>query len=420
MTNDGNHPYTYDAEGNITQVGTNGATATYTYNALNQRVQTSASSATTNFVFNAFGQRVSTWNAATQAPIQGQYYWGNTPVAFHKSSAAHFQHQDWMGTERVRTAYNGSVEGIFTSLPFGDDLTTTSGTDTDAYHYGMLDHDYETDTEHAQFRQYSSAQGHWLAPDPYGGSYDLSNPQSFNRYVYSANNPLSNVDPSGLQDYSSSGGYASNNPNCSSGDVNCGTGWGNAWGGGVGGGLLWNQSSQYEMAWLASGSIPWYSVSAGNIMLLTGYRIANVTELNPNWDGADSWTAFDPNNPDDVLGNYSQVPVWLSVGSALSAPTTITYENFIINLPGGVSAPGVLTSSQHQGSYSGKYAAQVGCELGATASQAEPMLGSLVGTAVWGSRGNYKVASAFGLAYFAQVGIIRELCVRGTWGPEYW
>ena len=97
MTNDGNHPYTYDAEGNITQVGTNGATATYTYNALNQRVQTSASSATTNFVFNAFGQRVSTWNAATQAPIQGQYYWGNTPVAFHKSSAAHFQHQDWMG-----------------------------------------------------------------------------------------------------------------------------------------------------------------------------------------------------------------------------------------------------------------------------------------------------------------------------------
>jgi RHS repeat-associated protein len=89
------------------------------------------------------------------------------------------------------------VEGSFTSLPF-DDGQSTSGTDGDAYHYATLDHDAESNTEHAQFRQYSNAQGRWLSPDPYDGSYDFSNPQSLNRYTYALNAPLSAVDRKGL------------------------------------------------------------------------------------------------------------------------------------------------------------------------------------------------------------------------------
>jgi RHS repeat-associated protein len=187
----------YDAEGNILAVD-GGSTASYQYNALNQRVETTVSGAPQNFVYNAAGQRVTIWNANTGAQTQGQYYWGGKRVAFYSGGSAHFQHQDWMGTERARTTYNGGVEGTFASLPFGDGLTTVSGTDLDAYHFATVDHDYEDETDHAQFRQYSEAQGHWFSPDPYGGSYDFSNPQSFNRYGYSLNNPLSAVDPSGL------------------------------------------------------------------------------------------------------------------------------------------------------------------------------------------------------------------------------
>ena len=62
----------------------------------------------------------------------------------------------------------------------------------------MLDYDSESNTDHAQFRQYSSTEGRFLSPDPYGGSYDPANPQSFNRYEYAMDNPLSNIDPSGL------------------------------------------------------------------------------------------------------------------------------------------------------------------------------------------------------------------------------
>jgi RHS repeat-associated protein len=97
----------------------------------------------------------------------------------------------------MRTTFNGAAEGSFTSLPFGDAFGTVSGTDGDPYHFAMLDHDYTSDTDHAQFRQYSSTPGRWMSPDPYYGSYNQSNPQTMNRYSYALNNPMSFVDPSG-------------------------------------------------------------------------------------------------------------------------------------------------------------------------------------------------------------------------------
>jgi RHS repeat-associated protein len=130
-------------------------------------------------------------------------------VAFYTTAsgggqAAHFEHQDWLGTERMRTSYNSgnnpayAVEGTYTSLAWGDSQTTTSGADQDAYHFADIDYDSETNTDHAQFRQYSPTEGRWMRPDPYSGSYNLGNPQSLNRYTYAMNNPLGNIDPTGL------------------------------------------------------------------------------------------------------------------------------------------------------------------------------------------------------------------------------
>ncbi len=140
---------------------------------------------------------MSEWNGATRAQLQGKYYWGAKPVAYYANGSTHFEHQDWLGTERMRTTYNGGVEGSYQSLPFGDGQAT-SGADTDANHYAQLDLDAESGTAHAQQRQDSNAQGRWLSPDPYHGSYQTRNPQSFNRYVYAGNNPLAAADPSGL------------------------------------------------------------------------------------------------------------------------------------------------------------------------------------------------------------------------------
>ena len=107
------------AEGNITAVD-NGTTASYVYNAQNQRVSVTVGSTVTEYIFSAGGQRVSEWNGTTRAELKGKYYWGGAPVAYYAGGAAHFEHQDWLGTERMRTTYNGGVEGSYISLPFGD------------------------------------------------------------------------------------------------------------------------------------------------------------------------------------------------------------------------------------------------------------------------------------------------------------
>ena len=101
----------------------------------------------------------------------------------------------------MRTNYAGAVGSSYKALPWGDGYLATvnsSGADQDNEHFAGLERDAESGTEHAVFRNYASAQGRWLAPDSYLGSYDFTNPESMNRYSYALNNPSSFVDPSGL------------------------------------------------------------------------------------------------------------------------------------------------------------------------------------------------------------------------------
>jgi uncharacterized protein RhaS with RHS repeats len=47
-------------------------------------------------------------------------------------------------------------------------------------------------------RRYNRWWARFEQPDPYGGSYNLTDPQSFNRYSYVRNDPVNFVDPNGL------------------------------------------------------------------------------------------------------------------------------------------------------------------------------------------------------------------------------
>ena len=126
------------------------------------------------------------------------------------------------------------------------------------------------------FRQQSSAQGRWLVPDPASlAALDLTNPQTWNRYAYVGNNPLNAVDPKGLERCKDPPDYSGN---CDGGAGGVGGG-----GGEGGGGLLGNNAAAAEASYLSSGTIPWYNVVNGNLMLLIGSNFQFTP--NPSFQG---------------------------------------------------------------------------------------------------------------------------------------
>jgi RHS repeat-associated protein len=72
--------------------------------------------------------------------------------------------------------------------------------------YTFLTHkerDNETGLDFFGARYYGSTQGRFISPDPLLSSGHLENPQTWNRYPYTLNNPLALVDPTGLFSFGS-------------------------------------------------------------------------------------------------------------------------------------------------------------------------------------------------------------------------
>jgi len=70
---------------------------------------------------------------------------------------------------------------------------------------------YERDansSDEAMFRRYNRWHSRFDQPDPYDGSYSLTDPQSFNRYAYVQGDPVNFVDPTGLWADATSGDNA--------------------------------------------------------------------------------------------------------------------------------------------------------------------------------------------------------------------
>lgn len=129
---------------------------------------------------------------------------------------------DHLGTPRIIADKSGSLANIkrHDYLPFGEEVgvgvggRTTgqgySGNDGVRQKFTGYERDGETGLDFAQARYYSSAQGRFTSVDPFLSSGTIYDPQTWNRYAYTLNNPLRYVDPLGLYEWDASlGGSAS-------------------------------------------------------------------------------------------------------------------------------------------------------------------------------------------------------------------
>jgi RHS repeat-associated protein len=209
---DGNNYVAYDAEGRVCAVLNGSATLTqYLYNAEGQRVAKghSASGSTLacpvygdfmadeKYILGQGGEQVTQLNGSDQ--WQHSNVWANGQLlATYDPQGLHFNITDPLGTKRVQTSANGTVERNCVSLPFGDGLSCFGDTDATQHHFTGKERDTESGLDYFGARHYNSTMGRFMSPDPgWSLQADPAYPQTWNMYSYGLNNPLINIDPTG-------------------------------------------------------------------------------------------------------------------------------------------------------------------------------------------------------------------------------
>ena len=81
ITSDGVHTYTFDAEGNVTEVD-GGSTAAYTYDARNLEVRSATSAGAYDYVFDAQRRQTSKWQTTANVGILGRIYSDSSEIAW--------------------------------------------------------------------------------------------------------------------------------------------------------------------------------------------------------------------------------------------------------------------------------------------------------------------------------------------------
>lgn len=145
----------------------------------------------------AYGTVLTKTDLTGNTPDRYIYFNGQVAAWVHSNLATHYFLRDGLGSLRATVSPAGAVQDDVDYYPWGAKALgsfTSGATNT----FTGDESDTESSTFHTDFRQLSASLGRWLRPDPYDGSYDATNPQSFNRYSYVGNSPITDIDPSGL------------------------------------------------------------------------------------------------------------------------------------------------------------------------------------------------------------------------------
>ncbi|MGB8887674.1 MAG: RHS repeat-associated core domain-containing protein, partial [Candidatus Korobacteraceae bacterium] len=216
VTNNGADTYAYDVEGHPVTVDS----ILITYDAFGRAVQQNRSGVSTQILYGPSGAKFAFMNGSTlikyiDPMVAGMAAVHNGPNG-QPPNSGYYQHADWLGSSRFAQDGSGNVIYDRAYAPFGEVYDETAITNRN---FTGQTEDTTPGLYDFLFRQQSRTQGRWMVPDPAGlAAVDITNPQTWNRYAYLANNPLNATDPLGLDD-------------CATWDQSCNGQWGGAAGG---------------------------------------------------------------------------------------------------------------------------------------------------------------------------------------------
>ncbi len=212
-----NQGYGYDKNGNITTDPANSGRS-FVFNGDNKQTQVKNSSEVTigTYLYDGDGKRV---KKVTNLETTVFVYDGLGKLVAEYSTATpptnptiNYTATDKLGSPRVITDKLGNVVSRRDFLPFGEEIYANSSANrTEANKYSLsgqdsvrkrftgYEKDQETGLDFAEARYYQNQHGRFTAIDPLLASGKSINPQTFNRYVYSLNRPLTHIDPTGMQ-----------------------------------------------------------------------------------------------------------------------------------------------------------------------------------------------------------------------------
>lgn len=195
LTNDGLQSFSYDATGQQTYASGTGLSQGYDGNGL--RVAKTESGVSTYYLRSSVlgGQVVAEINSSG-AWSRGYVYAGGRTLAVQQQSSVYWMHEDPVTKSKRVTDVNGTVVSTVELDPWGGDTNRSSNAAFQPKKYTSYERDGNGSDE-AMFRRDNRWQSRFDQPDPYDGSYNLTDPQSFNRYAYTQNDPVNFTDPTG-------------------------------------------------------------------------------------------------------------------------------------------------------------------------------------------------------------------------------
>jgi RHS repeat-associated protein len=196
VANDGSQTYTYNATGQ--QATASGNSLTQSYDGDRLRGKKTESGVTTYYLRSSIlgGQVIAEINASG-GWTRGYVYLGGQLVAI-QYGGINLVHQDPVTKSQRITDSSGNLSSTLVDLdPWGGETGRSSNQALQPHRYTSYERDGNGGDD-AMMRRHQSSLSRFAQPDPYDGSYDFTDPQSFNRYAYTQNDPVNFVDPSGL------------------------------------------------------------------------------------------------------------------------------------------------------------------------------------------------------------------------------